>query len=520
LSGIDETGQFGGRGAIALCGFMGAGKSTVGPLVASALGARFVDLDAEIEVRWGPIAQQFASDGEARFRERERDVLREVLDVTPVVVSLGGGAFADVTTRAALRARALTIWLDVPLDVALSRIAGSERPNAPIAAELYPVRQATYVEAEGRVDATASPAEVAASVLALVPTYREVTSSNGPYRVVVSGAGFGDLAAQIARIGVKRVLMVTDDQVAPLWEAEARSALRVATHTIVVPRGEGTKSWDGLGALVDEALAVNVHRDTGVVALGGGMVGDLAGLCAALLLRGLAVIQLPTTLLAMVDSSVGGKTAVNHGRGKNLIGAFHPPALVYAALPTLMSLPAEELRSGLGEVVKTALLDADLFGRLEILAPRLLARDAGALREVVLGCVAVKAAIVEQDERESGIRAWLNLGHTVGHGLESASAGTIPHGIAVAAGLLAELRWSTNAGITEPDVFEQVERLLSSLRLPGRFAAPSAEAVLAAMRVDKKASGAMLRLPVIVRIGAPTLVDLPLSSLPSLLEPG
>jgi shikimate kinase/3-dehydroquinate synthase len=527
MSGIRVEGRLGGRGAVVLCGPMGAGKTTVGAEVAAAFGLPFFDVDRMLAERWGPIPDQFTRDGEAAFRQREREVVLGLLGgdpgdrrgASPAVIALGGGGFSDSQVRTLACARALTVWLDVPLDVSLSRIAGSDRPNGSRAAQLFEARRRDYASAEVRVDASAPVVDVVAAIVAACPLVRQVQASRLTYRVVATGGGYGDLAAEVQRIGCSDAVIVTDDRIGPLWASAVAAAVGVACRTVVVPAGEASKSWSTLGRLIDDALAGGVRRSTAVIALGGGMVGDLAGLCAALLLRGVPVVQVPTSLLAMVDSSVGGKTAINHEKAKNLIGAFYPPSLVYASMSTLATLPPAELRSGLGEVVKTALLDAALFARVEALADRLAVGEPGALREVVLECVRVKAAIVEQDERETGVRAWLNLGHTVGHGLEAASEGAIPHGVAVAAGLLAELRWSAAAGYTDSEVFSRVSALLARLGLPGPLVPVRGSRVVDAMWLDKKASGDTLSLPVVVRVGEVAVVGVPLTELASMVEP-
>ena len=325
--------------------------------------------------------------------------------------------------------------------------------------------------------------------------------------------GWDGLRQRLHGVGHGPPVVITDDVVAPLYldEVSRRLAPRA---TVVVPSGEGSKSWRRLGMVVDRLLEAGVDRRTPVVALGGGMVGDLAGLAAALTLRGLPVVQLPTTLLAMVDSAVGGKTAVNHPRGKNLVGAFHQPSLVWANLDTLDTLPPEQLASGLGEVVKTAVVgDATL---LDVVAQG----DRDRQGEVVGRCVACKARVVAADEQESGVRAWLNAGHTVGHAVETAAGhGQVAHGVAVAHGLVAEARWAVAEGVCiDPDLPDRLADLLWRLRLPDLPATFDHGAAEAALQVDKKAVGDMMSLPVPRRAGEMVLVPVPRARLPELLQ--
>ena len=344
------------------------------------------------------------------------------------------------------------------------------------------------------------------------------------YPVVLEAGGLDRLGDELReRTSAKRAFVVTDENVAPLWADAAEESLGRAgfeAHRVVLPAGEANKTVATWSGCMDALLAGRIDRGTPVIALGGGVVGDVAGFAAATVLRGVPLVQVPTTLLAMVDSSVGGKTAVDHPAGKNLIGAFHQPTLVFAALGTLETLPRREVRAGLGEVVKTALLgDAALFEVLERDAERLADGDAGALLPVVARCVEIKAAIVAEDEREGGLRAVLNLGHTVGHALEAALGyGTLLHGEAVAVGLLAETRWATRRGWCEdPHLHGRLARLLSRLGLPSAAPGAAPEAVRAALGVDKKRGEGNLRMPVPVRMAQVIRVEVPLDSLSDLL---
>jgi shikimate kinase/3-dehydroquinate synthase len=328
-------------------------------------------------------------------------------------------------------------------------------------------------------------------------THARIAVAGGrPYEVVVGPGALGALEQALSRTVPAAVL--TDANVERLHAARlGRAAER---PRLAVPPGDGSKSFPMLERVLDFLVASGLDRRSTLVAFGGGMVGDLGGLAAALFMRGIACVQCPTTLLAQVDSSVGGKTAVNLAAGKNLAGAFHPPRLVLADTELLATLPEAELGSGLGEVVKTALIAGGaLLERLERDAAAVRARDPAALAELVEACVAFKASIVARDEEERrGSRALLNLGHTFGHGLEQAAGpGTIPHGVAVAVGLVLALEASAHSGLLEqPELVTRVRALLTRLGLPaslgelrarsGRRLAPAE--VVAGMRHDKKGS--------------------------------
>ena len=302
--------------------------------------------------------------------------------------------------------------------------------------------------------------------------------------------------------------IVTNAVVAPLYLSQVRQALKGARLTeIVVPDGEQTKSWEVLETVFDALLAARCGRDTLLVALGGGVVGDLAGFAAAVYQRGIPFLQVPTTLLAQVDSSVGGKTAINHARGKNMIGAFHQPRAVISDVSTLDTLPDRELRAGLAEVIKHAFaLDLAFVDWLERNIEKVLERDRGALTYAVKRCCELKAGIVAADEREAGVRALLNFGHTFGHAIEAgAGYGSWLHGEAIAAGMVmaAELSLGLNL-IGKADV-ARVRRLIERAGLPLRGPALAPQRLMELMAGDKKAAQGKLRFVVLEGLGRAAL---------------
>jgi 3-dehydroquinate synthase len=320
------------------------------------------------------------------------------------------------------------------------------------------------------------------------------------------------------RLAGRRVAIVTNTTVGPLYLERLRAGLKTNDPVVVtLPDGEQWKTLETLNLIFDALLAARCDRQTTILALGGGVVGDIAGFAAAVYQRGVAYIQIPTTLLAMVDSSVGGKTGVNHPLGKNMIGAFHQPRAVIADTDTLVTLPDRELSAGLAEVVKYGLIrDAEFFAWLEDHMERLLAREAEALSEAILRSCRNKAEVVAADERESGLRAILNLGHTFGHAIETGLGyGRWLHGEAVAAGMVMAASLSHRLGWLGAEDVARIEALLARAHLPVR--APrelSPERLRALMSVDKKVHAGQLRLVLLKRIGeAVVTADFPPAAL-------
>lgn len=325
------------------------------------------------------------------------------------------------------------------------------------------------------------------------------------------GAGLlGDAALYSPHVRGRRVAVVTNGVVAPLYLERVRQALAAAggqSVPVLVADGEQAKSWAELGRVIDAFLAARLGRDSLVVALGGGVIGDLAGFAAAVYQRGLPFLQVPTTLLAQVDSSVGGKTAINHRRGKNMVGAFHQPMAVIADVACLDSLPDRELRAGLAEVIKHGfILDLPFVAWLEASIEKLLARDRAALEHAVRRCCELKAQVVAADERESGLRAILNFGHTFGHAIEAgAGYGQWLHGEAVAAGMAMAAELSARAGTLRRDEADRVTALIARAGLPVRGPVLPVERYLELMQVDKKAAGGKVRFILLEGLGRAVL---------------
>jgi len=343
----------------------------------------------------------------------------------------------------------------------------------------------------------------------------QVSLGERSYPIHIGPGLLGDSELLRRSISAAQVLIVTNEVVAPLYLGELEQALAATQHrSLILPDGEEEKSLGTLAKVIDELVEEGFHRDACLVALGGGVIGDLAGFAAACYQRGIDFVQIPTTLLAQVDSSVGGKTAVNHPKAKNMIGAFHQPLCVLADTDTLATLPEREFSAGLAEVIKHGLiLDGDFFRWLEEHMDDVLAQEADALAHVVRRSCEIKAAIVAEDERERGRRALLNLGHTFGHALESLSGyGKWLHGEAVAIGITLAARTSMELGMIEPVECERIQSLLVRASLPVTAPGTDADALFSLMNLDKKASAQGLKMVLLESIGKGVVVPAPAES--------
>jgi shikimate kinase/3-dehydroquinate synthase len=519
---------------VVLYGFMGAGKTAVGQKLARLLGWPFLDTDRMVEEQAGkPIPRIFDEQGEAAFRALEREAVARAARVRPAVVACGGGAVLDPSNAEVLRSCGHMVWLRAGLEPLLARAASGDRPllrgsSRTRAAQLLEERTPRYqaladvaVDTDGlEVDEVARRVleEVWRRETRVVP----VCTSAGSYPVYVGEGVLPVAAGELARLRVRRAALLTHPR---LWElygrslAEVLQAWGVEVVPVVVAPGERSKSLGTAARVYARMASAGLDRGDGLVALGGGVAGDLGGFVAGTYMRGIRFFQLPTTLLAQVDASVGGKAAVNFspGRGrrpvKNLVGVFWQPHAVVADVATLRTLPRRELRAGLAECVKHgSVRDAALLEWTDRELPRVLRREGEALAELVARNVAVKAGVVREDEREtSGVREVLNFGHTVGHAVEAATGWrALLHGEAVATGMVAEARLGVRLGVSDPSVLEVLQSLLERAGLPTRLPSVSAQTLVELMRLDKKTRGGRLRFTLVERVGrARTGVEVP-----------
>jgi shikimate kinase/3-dehydroquinate synthase len=532
--------------SVVLVGLMGAGKTSIGKRLAARLGLPFRDADAEIEAAAGcTIPEIFARYGEPAFRDGERRVIRRLLAGDPLVLATGGGAYMDAETRAAIRGDALCVWLRASLPILLRRVSGrTHRPllnagdPAEILRKLMEQRHPVYAEADVIVDCSDdSPDHTTSLVFDAISAFRaprrlSLALSTAQYDVVVGEGLIARAGALLAPVlPQKRAVIVTDSQVAALHLKPLQAGLDAtgfAHATVIVAPGEASKTLESYGQVVDQVLAWGVERRTAIIALGGGVVGDLAGFVAASTLRGLPFVQIPTTLLAQVDSSVGGKTGINTRQGKNLLGAFHQPHAVLADADALATLPVRELRAGYAEIAKAGLIgDAAFFEWCEANGAAVVGGDRAAQAEAVLRACAFKAMVVGDDEREekpNDGRALLNLGHTFGHALEAELGfGTILHGEAVAVGIGLAFRLSAKLGLCDAAEAERVVSHLAAIGLPAELGqlnrVLSAERLIGHMRKDKKMRDGQLAFVLVRGIGqAFTRRDVPPEAVVELLR--
>jgi shikimate kinase/3-dehydroquinate synthase len=533
--------------SVVLVGLMGAGKTSIGRRLAARLGLPFRDADAEIELAAGcTIPELFSRYGESDFRAGERRVIRRLLSGDPLVLAFGGGAFMDPDTRAAVREEAVSVWLRCPLPVLLRRVAG--RDNRPLLADgdraeilqrLIDARHQVYAESDVIVDCgDESPDATTSRVLNVLHEWRaprrlSVVLPSTSYDLVIGEDLLARAGALLApRIGQKRAVVVTDENVARLHLAtllEGLAATAITASQIVVPAGEASKSLESWQGVVDQLLEARVERRTTVIALGGGVVGDLAGFAAATTLRGLPFVQVPTTLLSQVDSSVGGKTGVNTVRGKNLVGAFYQPRMVLADTATLATLPPRELRAGYAEIAKAGLIgDAAFFAWCEANGAAVVGGDREAQAEAIRRACAFKAAVVGDDEREekpNDGRALLNLGHTFGHALEAeyGYTGGLLHGEGVAIGLGLAFRLSARLGHCSSDDTDRVVSHIAAMGMPAELSMLnrrfSAATLIGHMRRDKKVRDGALNFVLARGIGQTfTSGDVPVEAVTDLLR--
>jgi len=526
-------------GNLVLTGFMGTGKTAVGREVARRLGRRFVDMDAEIEARAGKsIPRIFAEDGEETFRRMEAALCQELSAQEGLVIATGGGTLADPANRALVMESGTVVCLACDVDEILRRLgegAGSGRPLLDVAdpraevERLLEVRRPVYAAIPWRIDTThLSVEQVAARVVETAngePRFLAVRHPAGEYSIVIGDgllAHVGDLLDAAGVPAGGRVAVVSNPVVAPLYGSQVEAALRSAgwqPFACTVPDGEEHKTPATVARLYEQFLAGGLDREGTVLALGGGVTGDAAGFAAATFMRGVRLVQVPTTLLAMVDSSVGGKTGVNLPQGKNLVGAFKQPALVAIDPTVLATLPVEELRSGVAELIKHAIIgDADLFAELEAAAGESQIRNPQSafrnlhspfsiLHSHIVRALRVKIAIVEEDPLEQGRRAVLNLGHTVGHALEQLSGFRLRHGEAVGIGIAAAVRIAAALGRAAPALVDRIETALGVWGLPVACPPFAAGEIWEAMSYDKKRRGATLRWALPRAIGEVEIVE-------------
>jgi 3-dehydroquinate synthase len=496
---------------IALIGLSGSGKTTVGKLVADKLGWRFVDTDHEIEQQTGHATQQlFVEWGESAFRAKEREVLGQALHAPNTVVATDGGMVEDAANRDLLGSSAFNVWLHAPAAVLVERLrALSDQAPPARFTHLQQRRAPFYTALADWMVAThvRTPHEVADDI---VDGYRRsqqkhddtlrVTTPGGSYPIYLNAGALDELPQRLQEAGVGggRLWLISDEQVLPLHGERVRNTLKNAERTVqsfAIGAGEGHKTLQTVEQVYDWLLRNGVERGDAVLALGGGVVGDLAGFVAATVLRGIAFVQLPTNVLSMVDSAIGGKTGVDHAVGKNLIGAFWQPRLVLSDTTLLQTLPPRERVAGWAEAIKHGVIgDKELFAALGQHSKALLNGEEPVTSDLLRRAAAFKARIVSGDEREQGERILLNYGHTVGHAIEAESNYTLRHGEAVAIGMMAAGTLANAFGLFPDSELAEQRALLQAFGLPTCVpAGMNIQNILQRITSDKKTRNARVR---------------------------
>lgn len=494
---------------IFLYGPPGTGKSTIGKLLAQNLRLPFIDLDHVIETNAGmSIPQIMNEQGETAFRDLESAALKEIVghafsvtNTQDKIIALGGGALLRDENRAFAESNGRILLLMAELPTLLGRMKKESGKRPLLAGDLeskltalLEKRRDHYNSFPLKLHVDGKTAEQNA-YLAQVALGRHHLSAMGEYDVLVGHA--------FSVTNLQNPIIVTDENVAKHHLEKIQNLFNA--KAIVVPAGEEHKNLETVSRLWDAFLENGLDRKSTVIALGGGVIGDMAGFAASTYMRGIDWIAIPTTLLAMVDASLGGKTGFDLPQGKNLIGSFHPPKLVIADPSLLLTLSERELRSGMAEVVKHGIIsDPDLFAMCQ----RGMDWVKDNLEEMVKRAMAVKIKVIEEDPYEKGFRAALNLGHTVGHAVELVSKFELRHGEAISIGMAAEARYAARVGLTGLGVVEAIESTLFALGLPIHIPAEMPrEEIIRVMRVDKKKNAKAIRFALPIEIGKVELVD-------------
>ena len=522
-----------GSGNIFLVGMMGAGKTTIGKSLAQITGKTFIDSDHEIQERTGvKIPIIFEIEGEIGFRKRETEVLRELVKMNNIVLATGGGAVLKRENRRLLKRCGTVIYLRASV-IDLQRRTRYDK-NRPLLqtediqaklTELLAQRDSLYRETahlvvesgkQGvrnlvnklmrKLAALSHPQNTNKDIMQTITVNLTPASGQRSYPIHIGNGILEQIDLVLPYLPQKKVAIVSNTTIAPLYLDRLRSALErhgISSVPIILPDGEKYKNWKTLNQIFDVLLSQKCERNTTILALGGGVVGDLTGFAAATYLRGVPFIQIPTTLLAQVDSSVGGKTGINHPLGKNMIGAFYQPCLVLADSVTLDTLPERELRAGIAEIIKYGLIrDPVFFDWLEQNMAQLLVRDPGILNEAIRRSCENKAEIVAADEKESGIRALLNLGHTFGHAIENGVGyGVWLHGEAVAAGIVMAAELSCRMKLISTVDVHRIRKIFLQAGLPVHAPKFATEKYLQLMTLDKKVEAGKTRFILLNRIG-------------------
>ena len=540
---------------IFLVGLMGSGKTTVGKLLAKRLGLRFVDSDQEIEAKTGAtVSWIFEIEGEDSFRQREMEMIDELTAQKGVLLATGGGSILKPENRKHMKSRGIVIFLRASVSNILKRtqydktrpllqtpdkraklealsrqrdpmyrevadiIVDTGRPNVhaivqSIAKQLRGFQKKGVTDRLGKKPANGQ--NKGKSMQEQKKQRLKVELGERSYPIEIGAGLLKDIGLLKKSIKGKKIAIITNDVVAPLYLDRLTDSLKKAGKeviSLVLPDGEKEKNWESLMKIFDFLMTSKCDRKTTLAALGGGVIGDMTGYAAASFMRGVPFVQVPTTLLSEVDSSVGGKTGINHPLGKNMIGAFYQPEAVIADTSTLGTLPDNELSAGMAEVIKYGcIVDPEFFAWLENNADKLRARDHQALAYAIKRSCEIKADVVRQDEKEStGVRAILNFGHTFAHAIEAGMGfGTWLHGEAVGCGMVMAADLSRRLGLLDQETVDRIQALVKKANLPDVAPDMPNDQWVNLMRVDKKNIGGEIQFVLLKKLGETVITKVP-----------
>lgn len=491
---------------IILIGFMGTGKSTLGRYLAKRMGAKFIDMDVAIENDLGmSVADIFKRYGENYFRQQERELVKRLSAKSGMIIATGGGTVKNPANVADLKKNGVIFCLEASIDElvlrtskpgvrpVLDKMDKGDRRKA--IEELLEKRKNIYEKAaDYHLDTTEWNEEgLACQIMQIMgETVVNVDLGQDSYDILIS-TEIDQRITDFMKQGKysQKGLIISDSNVAPLYGKKVQDIMEKAgikASLAVVPAGESSKALMSTEDIYTKCIEYGLDRKSPIIALGGGVVGDLTGFIAATYMRGVPFIQIPTSLLAQVDSSVGGKVAVNHKLGKNLIGAFYQPKAVFMDMDMLKTLPEREIYTGLGEIIKYGIIyDEKFFEFLENNVEDVLKLEKDKATRMIARSCEIKAMVVSKDEKESGLRAILNFGHTMGHAIEKNTNYTkYNHGEAVAIGMVCAARISVALGMIESSVADRIEKLIETLKLPTRAEECDLDTLYGAIFHDKK----------------------------------
>jgi 3-dehydroquinate synthase len=496
---------------IVLTGFMGTGKTSVGKELSRQLGYRFIDTDVLIEEREGkPISLIFKDKGEAYFRKLEQATVEEVSKIRNIVIATGGGIIKNRKNVENLGRRGIIVWLKADPEIILKRVMteGGKRPLLDVKEPLEEInkllseRLPLYRQADTSVDTNyITPQETAQEIMEKMGLDVQgvtVDLNERSYDIVIGSGILQKLGLRLKEFRPSRVAIISNKTIFPIYRdtlLRSLSEYNIVPEILPIPDGEEYKDFLWTYYIHGELLKARFDRSSLLIAFGGGVVGDITGFVASTYMRGIRYIQIPTTLLAQVDSSVGGKTGVNHPLGKNMIGSFFQPSLVLVDLDTLRTLPKKEFYAGMAEIIKYGIIaDEKLFDYLITDKEGIISLEDSMVKIIKRSCE-IKADVVSKDEKESGLRAILNFGHTIGHAIETVTGyGQFLHGEAVAMGMCAAADLAVRMKIFQRSDAKRIKELVKMYNLPADIPGDlNVRDMINAMEIDKKVKAGKLR---------------------------